>query len=226
MTLDAYQSGTQRENLFNQTDLIWRDIDRRRSRTPCSPASKFGRQDTENLRNNSTFGNDAGRASSPIANPGDLRRPRHSTCPNQNNDVKVDIAAVYLQDQIALSDAVPADRRRALRSVRPRVRQSASTARTSSATTTSSRRASAWSTAGSKPLSLYASYSVSYLPSSGDQFSSLDATSASAGAGGIREHRSRREVGRRARAGADRRHLPARPHQHPRTRTRRRARSY
>jgi catecholate siderophore receptor len=29
-----------------------------------------------------------------------------------------------------------------------------------------------------EPLSLYASYSVSYLPSSGDQFSSLDATSA------------------------------------------------
>ena len=41
------------------------------------------------------------------------------------------------------------------------------------ASTISSRRAPASSSSRSTPLSLYGSYSVSYLPSSGDQFSSL-----------------------------------------------------
>ena len=37
------------------------------------------------------------------------------------------------------------------------------------------------------PLSLYASYSVSYLPSSGDQFSSLNGHIADAAAGEIQQ---------------------------------------
>ncbi len=174
VTLDAYQSGTQRQNLFNQTDVTWRTATGSVRHTLLA-GIEFGQQDTENLRNNSTFGaTPAGIVS--IANPVTFAVPVFNV-PNQNNDVKVNLAAVYLQDQIALSDQfqviagvrfdqfdIEFDNRlngqrfeRDDDFVSPRLGVIYRPL---------------------EPLSLYASYSVSYLPSSGDQFSSLDATSA------------------------------------------------
>ena len=46
------------------------------------------------------------------------------------------------------------------------------------------------------PVSLYTSYSVSYLPSSGDQFSSLTNITQQVEAGEVHQLRGRREVGR------------------------------
>ena len=71
------------------------------------------------------------------------------------------------------------------------------------ARTTCSRRAPA-SSSSREPLSLYASYSVSYLPSSGDQFSSLTSVTETLKPEKFEQLRSRREVGR-ARPVADRR---------------------
>ena len=65
-------------------------------------------------------------------------------------------------------------------------------------------------------LSLYASYSRSYLPQSGDQFSGLDSTHRSAEARAVRQLRNRRQMGADRRPAGHRRPLPARPHQHPR----------
>lgn len=174
VTLDAYQSGTQRQNLFNQTDLTWRASTGSVRHTVVAGV-EFGRQDTENLRNNSTFGATPGGVVS-IANPVTAAVPVFNV-PNQNNEVKVNLAAVYVQDQIALSDQfqviagvrfdqfdIEFDNRlngqrfeRDDDFVSPRLGVIYRPL---------------------EPLSLYASYSVSYLPSSGDQFSSLDATSA------------------------------------------------
>jgi catecholate siderophore receptor len=174
VTLDAYQSGTQRQNLFNQTDLTW-SASTGSVRHTVLAGVEFGRQDTENLRNNSTFGATPGGVVS-IASPVTFAVPVFNV-PNQNNDVKVGLAAVYLQDQIALSEQfqviagvrfdqfdVELDNRlngqrfeRDDDFVSPRLGVIYRPL---------------------EPLSLYASYSVSYLPSSGDQFSSLDATSA------------------------------------------------
>lgn len=174
VTLDAYQSGTQRENLFNQTDLIWRVSTGSIAHTLLA-GMELGRQDTANVRNNSRFGTTPA-AIVPITSPVTFAVPVFDV-PNQNNDVKVNVAAVYLQDQIALSDQVQliagvrfdqfdiefdnhlngAHFERDDDFVSPRVGLVYKPA---------------------TPVSLYASYSVSYLPSSGDQFSSLDATSA------------------------------------------------
>jgi catecholate siderophore receptor len=174
VTLDAYQSGTQRENMFNQTDLSWRVSTGSIGHTFLAGV-EVGQQDTENLRNNSTFSTTTAALVS-IANPVTFAVPVFNV-PNQNNDVKVDVAAVYFQDQIALTEqfqliaGVRFDQfdieldndingehfERDDDFVSPRVGVIYKPA---------------------KPLSLYASYSVSYLPSSGDQFSSLDATSA------------------------------------------------
>jgi catecholate siderophore receptor len=174
VTLDAYQSGTQRENLFNQTDLIWRVSAGSVAHTVLA-GIEVGQQDTGNLRNNSTFGTTPA-AVVPITNPVTFAVPVFDR-PNQNNDVEVSVAAVYVQDQIELSDQFQliagvrfdqfdiefdnhlsgAHFERDDDFVSPRVGLIYKPA---------------------DPMSVYASYSVSYLPSSGDQFSSLDATSA------------------------------------------------
>ena len=64
------------------------------------------------------------------------------------------------------------------------------------------------------PLSIYGSYSVSYLPSSGDQFSSLTTITEQLEAGEVHELRSGREVGRRPGPLADDGRLPAGSHEH------------
>jgi catecholate siderophore receptor len=172
VTLDGYQSGTQRENLFNQTDLIWRVSTGSISHTVLAGV-EVGRQDTENLRNNSAFATAAGVVS--IANPVTSAAPVFSAF--NHNDVKVGIAAVYLQDQIALSD-----RFQLIAGVRLDQFDIEFDNRLNGAhferddDLVSPRAGVIYKPA--KPVSIYASYSVSYLPSSGDQFGSLDATSA------------------------------------------------
>lgn len=174
VTLDAYESGTDRQNLFNQTDLTWRTATGSVEHTLLA-GIEAGRQETRNVRNNSTFGTTPA-AIVPIASPVTFAVPVFNV-PSQNNDVDVTVTAVYLQDQVALTDwlelvaGVRFDRfdvefdnhltavrfEREDEFVSPRVGVIYKPA---------------------ELVSLYASYSVSQLPSAGDQFSSLDATSA------------------------------------------------
>ena len=60
-------------------------------------------------------------------------------------------------------------------------------------------------------VSLYASYSMTYIPRAGAQLASLNVDERGARSGGVREHRARREVGRQPVARPDRGDLPARP---------------
>lgn len=173
VTLDAYQNGTQRENLFNQTDLIWRVSTGSIEHTVLAGV-ELGQQDTQNRRNNSTFGaTPAGVVS--IANPVTFAVPLFNV-PNQSNDVNVDIAAVYLQDQIQLSDQfqVVAGVRFDQFDIEFDNHLNGSRFQRDD-DLFSPRLALIYRPVD--PVSLYASYSISYLPSSGDQFSSLDATS-------------------------------------------------
>ncbi len=64
-----------------------------------------------------------------------------------------------------------------------------------------------------EPVSLYASYSVSYQPASGDQFNSLTAGASLGRPRKTREQGNRREVGHHAAARLRFADLPARPHQ-------------
>jgi catecholate siderophore receptor len=173
VTLDAYRSGTQRENLFNQTDLIWRVSTGSVEHTLLAGV-ELGRQDTANRRDNSAAGA-PGFVTLPntvaFTSPGAL-----FTVPNQNNHADVSVAAIYVQDQIALSERFQ---------VIAGVRFDQFDIEFDNHLTgerferdddfVSPRLGVVYRPID--PLSLYASYSVSYLPSSGDQFSSLDATS-------------------------------------------------
>jgi catecholate siderophore receptor len=170
VTLSAYHAGTERQNLFNQTDLTWRVRTGSVDHTILAGV-EIGRQDTENFRNNSTYAEVV-----PITNPV-TRAPVSFDVPNQGNDVDVTVQSIYLQDQLGLTDrlqliaGVRLDRfdvefenhlngqqfERDDEEVSPRV-------------------GLIFKPVG--PASLYATYSVSFLPSSGDQFASLTATSA------------------------------------------------
>jgi catecholate siderophore receptor len=174
VTLGAYNSGTKRENLFNQTDLTW-SVATGSVRHTLLAGVEFGSQKTDNLRHNSSFGSSP-LAIVPVTNPVS-RAPVDFDELDRNNRADVSVAAVYLQDQIELSDQwqliaglrydqfemefddhLTGERfERDDDLVSPRVGVIYKPI---------------------EPMSLYASYSISYLPSSGDQFSSLDATSA------------------------------------------------
>ncbi len=181
--LQAYRNVSPRQNLFTQTDLVWTPSLAGMRHTVLAGV-ELGRQKTRNLRLTGRFGSPTGSSNlpgQPFADPTRRGVPVFFTNlgSDAHNRVKATVAAVYVQDQVELS---------------PRVQVIAGLRFDSfdidfhdlRASTTGrrdfSRRDELWSprlglvVKPAEALSLYASYSVSYLPSSGDQFSSLSAT--------------------------------------------------
>jgi catecholate siderophore receptor len=174
VALSAYNNAIQRRNLFNQTDATL-TVSTGRIKHTLLGGAEAGRQLTNNFRNTGFFNNASTSVLVSFADP-TISTPvtfRQSVT-DADNHIKANLAAVYAQDQIQLSRYVQViagvrydyfdlqfhnnrtgeDLRRIDRLVSPR--------------------------AGLviKPIasvSVYGSYAVSYLPSSGDQFSSLTA---------------------------------------------------
>ena len=172
VSLSAYNNATQRRNLFNQTDFIYA-VATGRIRHTLLAGVEAGRQLTDNLRNTGYFKNTATSILVPYGDPTiNARTVFRQSATDANNHLMTNLGAAYLQDQIELSrhfqvvagvrfdhfdlqyhdNRSGTDLRRIDNLLSPR--------------------------AGVifKPVtavSMYASYSVSYLPSSGDQFSSL-----------------------------------------------------
>lgn len=170
--LSTYNNATQRRNLFNQTDLSF-IASTGKVRHTILAGVELGRQSTNNFRNTGFFNNTATSVLVSYKDP-TINTPVtfRQSATDANNQVRANVAASYIQDQIELSKHVQIvtgirfdyfdlqfhnnrtgeELRRVDRLVSPR--------------------------AGIvfkpvMPLSLYANYSVSYLPGSGDQFSSL-----------------------------------------------------
>ena len=174
VSISAYNNATRRRNLFNQTDFIY-NLVAGGMKHMLLGGFEFGRQRSNNFRNTGFFNNTSLSVSVPYDNPL-VSTPitfRQNTG-DADNRVHLNLAAAYVQDQVELSRYVQivgglrfdyfdlkfhnnrtnADLRRIDRLVSPRIGVVI------------------------KPitnLSLYGNYSVSYLPSSGDQFSSLTA---------------------------------------------------
>jgi catecholate siderophore receptor len=176
VTLGGYNNATDRTNLFSQTDLVWENrlggIDQ-----TLLFGFELGREKSRNKRNTGSFPDGD---TTPITDPTvDANVIFAPDADDSNNRVKATVAALYVQDQIRpaswleivaglrfdsfnlhVDDLRPLDHGEF------------------------SRRDKLWSPRLGvilKPtpdLSLYASYSRSYLPQSGDQFSSLDSTRA------------------------------------------------
>ena len=177
VTLSAYNNATDRANVFNQTDVT-ASLSTGRVRHTLLAGAEFGRQVTDNFRRTGFFNDSATSILVPYANPG-ISMPvtfRQSTT-DADNHLTTHVAAVYGQDQVEVSrhlqlvGGLRFDRfdltyhnnrngdtlRRPDNLVSPR--------------------------AGIifKPMtlvSIYSSYTVSALPSSGDQFSSLTTVTA------------------------------------------------
>ncbi len=179
VNLVGYSNGTDRRNLFNQTDLT-SVITHGALRQMLLVGAEFGSQTTDNVRETAYFG-PPGSNLTAFAVP--FSAPRvitpvafRASASDTNNGTVLSTQAVYVQDQIEIGSHVQAvlgvryDRLNvAFTDYRKRIGLA--------------RRDNIVSPrAGlvikpSQPVSIYGSYSVSQLPSSGDQFASLTATS-------------------------------------------------
>jgi catecholate siderophore receptor len=160
--------------VFNQTDATYSVMTGRITHTLLAGV-EFGSQLTDNVRNTGFFNNTAASIAIPITNtlittPVTFRQ--NGT--DADNDVRTNVAAAYTQDQIDVSKTVKVvagvrydyfnlnyhDNRSGLELSRPD-------------NLVSPRAAVIFKPV--EPVSVYGSYTMSYLPSSGDQFSSLTA---------------------------------------------------
>ena len=172
VVLSAYNNATKRRNIFNQTDVTY-ILSAMRIKHTLLAGTELGRQSTDNFRNTGFFNNTATSMLIPYDNPA-VSTPItfRQNATDANNHLKTNLAAGYVQDQIEISRHIQVvaglrfdyfdlqfhnnrngdNLRRIDRLISPRTGIVIKPI---------------------LPLSVYANYSVSYLPSSGDQFSSL-----------------------------------------------------
>jgi len=172
VALTAYNNATKRQNVFNQTDLTFSFFTGGIKHNVLS-GMELGRQLTDNFRNTGFFNNTSTSILVPYNSP-TINTPVtfRQSATDANNHLRTDLGAGYVQDQIEISrylqvvtgvrfdyfdlnfhnNRTGEDLRRLDHLVSPRAGVIV------------------------KPitnLSVYANYGVAYLPSSGDQFSSL-----------------------------------------------------
>jgi catecholate siderophore receptor len=170
--LSAYNNATRRFNTFNQTNLTY-GVSTGRIRHTLAGGAEIGRQLTDNFRNTGYFNNSATSILIPLSNP-TISTPVtfRQSATDANNHLQTNLAATYVQDQIEFS--------RHLQMIAGARFDYFDLQYHDNRTGTNLRRIDNLISPRAgvilKPttaLSLYGSYSVSYLPGSGDQFSSL-----------------------------------------------------
>jgi catecholate siderophore receptor len=103
LTLSAYNNANQRTNVFNQTDLTKRFSAGGLEHT-LLVGSEVGTQNSSNLRNTGFFGG-ATSITVSAANPYAIATSFRQNGTDANNNVRASVAALYVQDQVALSKA-------------------------------------------------------------------------------------------------------------------------
>ena len=178
VAISAYNQATTRQNLFNQADLIV-SAQTGRFRHTLLVGTEFGRQETENLRKTgffSSLGANVATLNTPLTAP-TISLPvefRQNATDADNHGVTT-IASAYAQDQIALSERVEAVVGLRFDSFNAEVTNNrTATDFTSDDGLLSPRVGLIYKPI--VPLSLYGSYSLTYLPRAGEQLSSLSLT--------------------------------------------------
>jgi catecholate siderophore receptor len=171
VSLAGYNNLNNRTNLFSQTDLVLKSRIAGIDQTLLF-GFELGAQHSRNRHLTATL---LGGSTTPISDPTvDVDAIFASTASDANNHVNATVAAAYVQDQIHISSVFEIVAGLRFDSLRIAVDDLRAVAGGRFA-----RRDQLWSPRIgliAKPvhsLSLYASYSRSYLPQSGDQFSSL-----------------------------------------------------
>jgi catecholate siderophore receptor len=101
VTLNAYNNANDRTNVFNQTDLITKFTTGPLEHTLLT-GLELGHQDSTNKRNTGFFGASTS-ITVPAANPRAIATSFRPNGTDADNNVKADVAALYLQDQISFS---------------------------------------------------------------------------------------------------------------------------
>ena len=196
VAIGGYSNDTQRENLFNQTDLTF-DMQTGGVRHGFLAGLEFGRQETDNFRQTASFPsnvcyNSAGSFVKNDGSPNDttsafcvpLSNPGYNgpvtfaqSATDADNHSVAKVAAAYVQDQIEFSPKWQAV-------IGVRFDRFEVDFRNNRSGATISTTDNLWSPRTGlifKPvedLSLYASYGLTYQPRAGEQLSSLSATNA------------------------------------------------
>ena len=174
VTINAYNNDTQRENLFNQTDVTL-TLDGGGMRHTVLTGVELGSQDTQNFRNTGYFGT-ATSISVPLNNPRTTFPVEfRQSATDADNDSAAKIAAVYVQDQIELNPQwqVLVGARYDKFEVDFTNNRDGNELETSD-DLISPRAGIIYKPA--EPVSIYASYSKTFQPRAGDQLSSLTVT--------------------------------------------------
>ena len=175
VSLSGYNNHTDRQNLFNQTDLI---VTRRTGSIGhvIATGAEFGRQLTDNFRNTAfftTLGANVTSMLAPLTSPTSvLPVTFRQNATDADNSGTATIAAVYAQDQIALTKQVQAVVGVRLDSFNVDFTNHRAAAHFASHDALFSPRAGLIFKP-IVPVSIYASYSLAYVPRAGDQLSSL-----------------------------------------------------
>lgn len=172
VSLSSYNNATTRRNIFNQTDLTYM-LSTKRLRHMLLAGAEVGRQFTDNFRNTGFFNNTTTSILVPFSNPAtDMPVTFRQNATDADNHLRTSVGAMYAQDQIELSRHV-----RMVAGLRfDRFDLQYHNNRNGDTLDRPDNLVSPRAGLVFKPiapLSVYGSYSVSYLPSSGDQFSSL-----------------------------------------------------
>ena len=179
VSLAGYNNGTDRQNLFNQTDIT-ATIAGGGLRQTLLVGAEFGTQRTDNVRATAYFGSDGSSATSyavpfnapSVTTPVSFRQ----SATDADSRTLVTTQAVYAQDQIEIGAHV-----QAVMGIRfDRLHIDYRNNRTGATLSRPDNLVSPRVGLVYKPitpLSMYSSYSVSFLPGSGDQFGALTATS-------------------------------------------------
>jgi catecholate siderophore receptor len=170
--LTAYNNETARRNVFNQTDVTY-GVATGSVRHTLLAGAEIGRQLTDNFRNSGFFNGTATSITVPLASPTiDTPVTFRQSATDADNHLRTNVAAAYAQDQMELSRKV-----QVLAGVRfDRFDLQYHNNRNGDTLDRVDDLVSPRAGVVFKPVapvSVYGSYSVSYLPSSGDQFSSL-----------------------------------------------------
>lgn len=175
VNISGYNNATGRRNLFNQSDVSG-VIRTGPIRHTILAGGELGRQSTENFRNTAYFNGAATSLNVPFGSPDVLTGASfRQSATDADNSARNRVAAAFVQDQVELTRFV-----QLVAGIRiDRFSIDFRDHRTAQHLKRDDKLAAPRLGVVLKPVanvSVYGSYSVTYLPSAGDQFSSLTAT--------------------------------------------------
>jgi catecholate siderophore receptor len=178
VSLSAYNNDTQRQNLFNQTDLTIRQQTGRFDHTILA-GMELGRQETDNFRNTgyfTTLGANVTTVNVPVSDPTtSLPLEFRQGATDADNHGVATVAAFYVQDQVAITPQIQAVAGIRYDDFDVDFHNNRTAADLSSHDGTFSPRVGVVYKP-LVPMSIYGSYSISFQPRAGEQLSSLSLT--------------------------------------------------